>query len=607
MANVNYASYDTENLQSNIVKMDTLKNIQGSVLRDLKNAIIPSMGPAGSNTLILRGMENTLLTEYSKDGNKIIKNISYSNPIEMSIQTQIEDITRYIERKVGDGTSSAVVLSSIIFDKLTELIKDDQNPYQTVRDFQEAVKCIQTQIKENTRECTLDDIYNISLISTNGNEDLAEQMMAIYKEHGMNVFIDVSSSLDEDSYTASYNGLSLETGYSDNVFINTTDGVSKLSDPRIYAFQDPIDTPEMVALFESIINNNIFSHMADPSNMIPTVILCPRFSRDMSGLMRVIINHMKRFSNEMITQKPPLLVVTNIGPGVEVNHYANIAQLCGCTLIGKYIDPKLQKKDQDAGRTPTIENVTEGFVNLETGEITPFYGTASLVESDALITKFNNPDKMYKKKDDGEIETDENGNPIFGSEYTGLIAYLEAEIKRAQSGASDIAFLGGLKRQLNCLKANMVEFFVGGVSNADRDSLKDLVEDAVLNCRSAAKYGVGYGANWEGLHASDELGKMIHFAEDPLQKYYLMISDAYKEISRIIYSTTISDSKKVEEIILESLNKGPYNISTGEFDEKVLTSIMSDITILDTISKIITIMFTSNQALVPSPHSNMYR
>lgn len=600
---VNFVSYDTDDLQSNIVSGDVLKKIQGSVLGRLKDVIIPSMGPAGSNTLILKDA-GVMIAEYSKDGNKIIKNVRYANPIESSIQSQIEDITSYIEHKVGDGTSSAVVLSSLIFDKLQEKITDTSNPYQIVRNFKAAVEMIKTKIMNGKKDCTLEDIYKIALISTNGNEDLADQMYSIYEKYGMDVFIDVSASLDDGTYIRDYNGLSLDSGYSDNAFINTMNGLSRLKNPRIYAFQDPIDTPALVSMFESIINSNIFSHLSNPKSMIPTVIIAPKVSRDMSGLMRVIVNYMKNYNGDAVTQKPPLLVISNIAPGVDMNHFANIANLCGCTMITKYIDHELEKSDQVAGRAPTIQNIANGFVSAEGEEPVPFYGTASYVESDTTTTKFNNPLLMYKKDDLGDVEKI-NGNPVPSNDYLGLISHLEAELKRAQSGGQDVYFIGSLKRQINCLKANMVEFFVGGVAIADRDSLIDLVEDAVLNCRSAAKFGVGYGANWEGFSACNVL--MNANKEHELYPYFRLIYEAYNEITSIIYGTVIDDEEKLEKIIQTSKQEGPYNITTEEFDHSVLTSIMSDPTILDTIAKIITIMFTSNQALIPSPHTNMYR
>ena len=109
---------------NNIVSGEKLREVQSRVLRDLKNAIINSMGPMGSNTLILRGTSDAdIVAEYSKDGNKIIKSIKYQYPIEMAIKSEIENATRRIEKEVGDGTSSVVVMASLIFDNLVENAK----------------------------------------------------------------------------------------------------------------------------------------------------------------------------------------------------------------------------------------------------------------------------------------------------------------------------------------------------------------------------------------------------------------------------------------------------------------------------------------------------
>ena len=128
---------------NNVVPKKTLKEVQSDVLGDLRNAIANSMGPAGSNTLILRGnTEQDLVTEYSKDGNKIIKHIKYQNPIEMSVKAEVENATRHIEKTVGDGTSTVVVMSSYIFDALLAAQESDMlpnNPYEVSRTFAEVV------------------------------------------------------------------------------------------------------------------------------------------------------------------------------------------------------------------------------------------------------------------------------------------------------------------------------------------------------------------------------------------------------------------------------------------------------------------------------------
>ena len=48
------------------------------------------------------------------------------------------------------------------------------------------------------------------------------------------------------------------------------------------------------------------------------------------------------------------------------------------------------------------------------------------------------------------------------------------------------------------------------------------------------------------------------------------------------------------------------NIRTNEYDHAVLSSVKSDIIVLDTISKILALMYTTNQYLVPTPAHNIY-
>ena len=118
-----------------------------------------------------------------------------------------------------------------------------------------------------------------------------------------------------------------------------------------------------------------------------------------------------------------------------------------------------------------------------------------------------------------------NEDGTLSDTFNTLVKFLEAELAKAYEAGEDNNVTGTLKRRINSLKANMVEYLVGGVSATDRDAVRDLVEDAVLNCRSAARNGVGYGANFEGLIASLQLADVL-----PENKLYKVISDAYLNI-----------------------------------------------------------------------------
>ena len=584
---------------NNIVSGQKLKEIQSSVLNDLKEAIINSMGPAGSNSLILRGSsDQDIVAEYSKDGNKIIKSIKYQYPIEMAIKSEIENSTRYIEKTVGDGTSSIVVMSSLIFDALNEAYLNGEfgyDPYDTMRLFKKCVELISEKVRENGRACTIDDIYNIAYISTNGSAEIAEQIQQIYKDYGMSVFIDVSASTNENTYVKAYNGITIEAGYSDPAMINNLERndcrirSTETYPVHIYQFAESIDTSEQLALFVEIIEENIMRKRSNRQREIPTVILAPQISRDAHAYMRRVVQMLLQFSESEYSQKPQLLIVTNYA-GLDENYVDHISNLCGCKPIKKYIDDKIHKADQDSGLAPTLKNVCE------------FYGTAGEVEADANITRFIDPEKMYEKDEKGDIKLDEEGHPIYSKTYNNIVNFLEAQYKSNSEQGGNIGILGSLKRQLNAVKANMVELFIGGISISDRDSLRDLVEDAVLNTRSAAKNGVGYGANTMGYCITRDMIERNGFENRDLYNMIKIINEAYANMIRSLYRTVFND-EVIDTIIDNIYLEGgkPYNINTKKYDGLVLTSIESEPVILDTISKIITIMYTANQAILQAP------
>ena len=551
---------------SNIVKKSQMREVQSETLGILRDALVNSFGPMGSNTIISK--EN-MLTKYTKDGHSILKDIVFQNVIERSVKSDLEDITRHIVKNIGDGTTSAVILSSIIFEKLKEL-EEDSSPYQLIRDFKEAVNMIKEEILTHSQEFDAEKAYRISLISTNGNKEVADNIKSIYEKFGSSVFIDVSISNTTESYIKEYDGMTLNTGYSDSAYINDEKkGVCSLRNPKIYMFEDPVDTPEMFAQLMTIIEKNIMSFYRQQSEeVIPTVIMAPMISRDMGSYITQIAEFLFKFKPE---EKPPLLIITNTYQKEELT---DIGRMCGCKPIKKYINAEQQQKDVELGLAPTPETVVE------------FCGRADIVEADALKTKFVNPDLMF----------DENGQ--LSETFNTLVNFLQVELQRALEANEDNNVTGLLKRRINSLKANMVEYLVGGVSMSDRDAVRDLVEDSVLNCRAAANNGVGYGANFEGLRAATKLSEK--------SKMCKIIASAYNELVSTLYMTCYN-YKKAESLVESSLEKGmPINLKTDEFDGNVLCSITSDIIILDAIAQIISLMFTSNQFLCPTPAHNKY-
>lgn len=582
--------------RNNVVTEEKLRAVQKHILAETKEFLSKTFGPMGSNTKIITGEEiKSVQAIYSKDGAKVLSYIMNSNPLEASIVEELIEITRRVDKEVGDGTTSTVILSSLIFDGLIN-IQNKYNipPYKLMRMFDKEVNNIKKLILEKKKDATLDDVYDISMISTNGNEEIANNIKSIYSEYGMDMDLSVGISNSSDNLIKVYDGFTITEGMENSVFINNIENnTCEIHNARIYHFIDPIDDISQISLLEAILQNNIYSKLQEKQPPIPTVITCPRVSRDLSVTLKELTNILYQYNAAHAElNKPPILIITNVVASDELI-MNDIANLCECKDIKKYIDHKVYERDKEAGNAPLVDNIAENF-----------YGTCELVIADTKKTKFINPKHMHKE--------DENGNLVEDPVYTSMIGFLETEIKEAEQGEDNAATIGLLKKRLSALKSNMAEFLVGGVTIADRDATKDLVEDAVKNCRSALKFGVGYAANFEGLRASLE---NLQNEEKTIESADIakLLFNAYFNISEILYSSVCRDPKIVEDYVYQSLENGaPFNISSGELPNKgdkganVKCAIMLDIQVLDTLSKIISKMATCNQLLVQAPKLNYY-
>ena len=566
---------------TNVVPKEKLRKVQLNTLDILASVLSKTAGPRGSNTQLLHSKR---YNEYTKDGHNVLSEIKFYKPLENAIQTEMKEVTRYIVKTVGDGTTSAVLLSNEIFKSMCEA-ETSISAYKIMQSFKSVVSEMIEKIRENKRECTLENIYDICMIATNGNEEVSRSIQEIYKNFGMDVFIDVGTSNTTDHLVKSYDGLTLEVGYPTPAFINTEankqeSGRCSIRNPRIYAFEDPVDTPEMMAFLEAIIYNNILEPIIEQTfNYVPTVVLVPSISRDGHKLLSELEKTLYSFDQQG-QEKPPVLIITN--SKVNEEQYSDITMLCGVPSIRKFLDPEIQQKAIENGDAPSLETICD------------WYGEADLVEADTTNTKFVNPKCMF--------ETDEEGNRVHSSVYKGLINHISQELDIAYKNNEDANVTGNLKRRLNSLKTNLVEYLIGGITVTDRDSVRDLVEDAVLNCRSAAKHGVGYGANFEAFRV---INKMIEKRSDN-EEIKKAIHKAYYSALKNLYCT-VYDENTAEELIKDSLAANmPLNLATMQFDEKVLCSIETDVAILEAISKVVMVMFTANQALIENPINNVY-
>ena len=563
---------------SNIVPNETVREVQKNTLEVIANALSNSFGPKGSTTAIVKNSdpnEANITIEHTKDGHTIVKNLMFMYPIERSVQELLTELTRHVVKEVGDGTTSAIILCKTVFDALcSNKLLNNSSPADTLRKFHSIVEEISKRIQEKGKECTIDDIYDIALISTNNNVEISQTLLQLYKKYGLDVFIDIGISNEVDNIVKEYDGMTLETGYTDICFVNDrSNNMARIPHPRIYCFNDPIDTPEMLGLLDTILENNILRCYRKGSvyEPIPTVILCKAITPDSSSYFETVVKLMNQNPGQI-----PLLMVSDIHQDYL---YEDIVKMVGAKFIKKYLNPEIQKKDIEAGLAPTADTICD------------FCGYADEVRSDQLKTQVIRPAKMF------------NEDGTYSEDYKTMLQYLETQIQKAINDDAGVNEIARTKRRYNSFKGNMIDFLIGGVTLSDREALKSSVEDAVLNCRSAATNGVGYGANFMAFSLINEMRRDSKYQNDPIVE---ILHTAYYNLMKILYEKSF-DADQIDDIITNAIKEGcPLNIRTNAYDHKVLSSIKSDIIVLETIDKILTLMYTTNQYLVQTPAHNIY-
>ena len=609
-----------QKLVSNVVSEKNLRIAQLRALKLFSDTIENTFGPSGNFTAYSKyytDKKTLAVSNYTKDGCTVLKNIQIDKPIESLLKDEIIDICTHVIKSVGDGTSSAVMLSYLIFKALIELryntkdtnttnSKDDRYTKREITEtfkevLEEAISIIETQ----GRPCTLEDIYNIALTSTNGNAEMSTIIHNIYKDYGMDVFVDVQGSNTVETIVKGYDGLVYQSGYLDPCFINNEQNhTCDLVNPHIYIFESPIDTPEMIKILSLIVKKEIteptekaldLQKKNKPINIFPkpTLIICPFISRDANSYIDSLI---KYFTQTPISARQHFCIVSNLNSNPE--QLIDIMKLTGAKFIKKYIDPDQYKADQ-------IANLAPNEINIKT-----FYGSAEKVIIDAISMKIINAKEI---RDENNVLTDF---------YKNYISELQDTLKKYEETRQDLLKIGNLKRRIHTLKGNLVDLYVGGIGSSDRQSLNDSVEDAILNCRSAAQDGVVYGANYAGLiginklynNLTKEYNTSDHTKKETLKyKVCESIRNSYIElICKLYYECYNEDIELTKNTIMNQIDSnmiekhGPLNIITNTYDETVLTSAKTDISILESISRIISILFNTNQFLVPDPRFNIY-
>lgn len=561
-----------EELKCNIIAEEDTKLIISKVMEVLSSTISKSLGPYGSTTVIQDpyGIEHSI----TKDGYSILNKVSFRGGLENTILTMVKKISKSLVQEVGDGSTSSIVVAKAMYDSLNEFFKENNIPRKDVLDFlDELEKEVERHIRRISKPLTSkEELMKVASISNNNDNSLGELVADIYHELDYQGFINLELSPTSETYHKITNGIEVLRGYINFIYVNQNDKITATyEEPRVLMVNDELGEEDIFFIAELL--------TLSMASEFPLVIIAKGYSSDITNFL----------NNNKVKHKNLLKLIPieyDLSTMIKMEEFQDLAVYLNGTIYDKYNGQRLEKSD--AGNF---------FLNN--------LGRCSKVVANEKRTlfiegEFNEEAVNYRLQQINELE----------------------EAVREKGNIADISDeLYILEKRRNQLKGKIASLYIGGASDIEKKTRRDLVEDSIYACKSAIEHGYVIGGNliipsilkscgqelvdklseneslFKGISHNEKLAiiiDMIDIITSSFEKsFYQVLFNKYKheETCKEILDRCLSLD---EELCI-------YNLKTSEYETientEVVNSSKTDIEIMKSVFSIIGLLASSNQML----------
>lgn len=245
----------------------------------LSDAVQVTLGPRGRNVIIAR--DNSVAI--TKDGVTVAREVHLENYLEDVGAQMVKQVAHKVSLEAGDGTTTATVLASAIFNEGNKLVVAGSHPMELKRGIEIAAKEIIAQLKASSIPVKdIETIRQVATISANNDEVIGQIIADAIKAVGFDGIITMGESKTNETIVDVVEGLQINSGFISPYFINNIEKSS-------VEFDNPI-----ILLYDSKISNlqDILQYL-EYSNKIgkPLLIICDGI--DGEALNTLLINKLK--------------------------------------------------------------------------------------------------------------------------------------------------------------------------------------------------------------------------------------------------------------------------------------------------------------------------
>ncbi|MDO8509997.1 MAG: chaperonin GroEL [bacterium] len=217
----------------------------------LANAVKVTLVPKGRNVVLEKGYGAPIIT---KDGVTVAKEIEVEDKFENAGVELVKEVASKTNDDVGDGTTTATVLTQAIVREGMKNVTAGANPVALKRGIDKCVDAIIKELKENiSKPVTEDMIADVASISAN-DKDIGKQIADAMKVVGKDGVITVEESQSFGMEIETVQGMRFDKGYVSPYMVTNAERMeSEYSDPYILITDKKISSiHDVLPLLEKI-------------------------------------------------------------------------------------------------------------------------------------------------------------------------------------------------------------------------------------------------------------------------------------------------------------------------------------------------------------------
>ncbi len=465
-------------------------------IEKLAKTVRVTLGPAGRNVILQKSFGSPAVT---KDGVSVSKEIDLADPFENMGAKLVNEVANKTNDVAGDGTTTATVLASNLFNEGLRLLASGVNTIDLRSGIDSAVEAAVNHIQGQSRAIkTRQDTAHVAAISANNDAKIGELLATAFEKVGEDGVITVDEGNGLETELEVVEGMEFDKGYLSPYFATDLGKLTtEFENPYIFIYEKKISNArELMPVLEKALQTGR-----------PLVIIAEDI--DGEALATLVINRLKGILNVCAVKAP--------GFGERRKAYlSDIAALTGGTAITEELGISLEK-------------VTESH-----------FGTAT---------------RVHISKDSTTIV----GGKGSKSAIADRCSQIRAQIENSTSDYDKEK----LKERLAKLSGGVAVIKVGGKTEAEMKSQKDLIEDALNATRAALEEGTVPGGGVALLRAAEAVNALKLRGE---QRFGAdIVARALVAPLRQIADNAGFDGSVVVEDVREQGKTFGFNALTGEY------------------------------------------